>query len=146
MGSKSPERSRGFTLLELIVSMVLITLAMGLTSFFVLKGITGRDARRFPGEFRRLLALARMEAVVKGEEVFLCIDQDDRKVWLEGTDKVLDVPQEVALQSEGIKWSGAELYKFPFFPDGSCAGGKFVVKTGDREWVFHLNPASGLVE
>ncbi len=138
--------SRGFTLVELLVVMVLIGLIVSLASILVIRGIKNRGPYKFQMDFKHLLARARMRAIVTREETFLVVDPDNRKIWIDGTKDTLTIPKDISLESERITWGNGEKFQFPFFPDGSCPGGTFVIKWEKKEWKVAVNPALGFVE
>lgn len=132
--------------MELLVVMVLIGLVVSLASILVIRGVKNRGPYKFQVDFKHLLARARMRAIVTREETLLVVDPNNRKIWINGTKYGLTIPKDISLESEKITWSMGEKFQFPFFPDGSCPGGTFVIKWGEKEWKVTINPALGLVE
>jgi len=144
--SRKVKGTYGFTLMELLIVMVLIGFIASMASILVIRGIKAREPYRFQADFRHLLASARIRAIVAKEKVFLVVDPENRKICVKGIKDCLSIPKDVSLESEQITWNDEGRFKFPFFPDGSCPGGAFVIKWGDKEWKIQINPALGLVE
>ncbi|WP_017903699.1 type II secretion system minor pseudopilin GspH [Pseudomonas asplenii] len=76
-----PARSRGFTLLELLVAMVIMGLVAGLIGFSM-KPSPLRQARQEAGALLQLLQHLREQAVLEGQEFGLRIDAEGYQVVL----------------------------------------------------------------
>jgi general secretion pathway protein H len=92
------DRARGFTLVEMLVTLVIIALLAGLATLSA-GGNAERTARDEMSRIREVLSYARDEATFEGEELGLVVDEDAYRLlrfepaseaWLEITEKPLD--------------------------------------------------------
>ncbi len=154
-------RSRGFTLLELMI--VLAILAMG--SMLVVPGLTGMDSRTFNAQVREassLLNYARRTAVVTGRPAIASFQSQPAQT---DADANADLRTSEAARStlgpDDI-WSsrGVEIaYRdstqqlvdvenaidITFFPEGGSTGGALILTLDDREAIIVIDPFSGRV-
>ncbi len=143
-GASSESGKGGFTLLELLVVMLILGLAVGLSSFFFIKGREKREAEGFLKDFQMALSQARIQAISHGERVSLFISPEDRTLWVDQEKKV-KIPKDVSLKSRDVPLEGNDVVAFSFYPDGSNGGGDFFVKWGDKEWRLRINPVTGVI-
>lgn len=92
------DRARGFTLVEMLVTLVIMALLAGLATLSA-GGNAQRTARDEMARIREMLSYASDEATLQGEEYGLLVDEDAYRVlrfdpeaeaWSEVTDKPLD--------------------------------------------------------
>ena len=120
----------GFTLFELLVVMVILGLAAGLTFVSVSSGILkGKDAR-FREEVRTLLQRARAKALLSGEPVRVLIESEERRIEIEGG-RGVEIPEEVQVEGEGVGEVSPGIYGILFYPDGSSSGGALFLRWPD---------------
>lgn len=157
---------RGFTLLELMAVMIIITI-----SFFALRpvfvgAIWSAQRRAALRELVGLLSSARTQAVAQGKLVRVVCESDEAVFWAEiQVDPMEDrsefealpllgrkrvrLPDHltiVGLEVAGQEASGSERNEIYFFPDGRTDGATLVLMdAADREVVIDLAPATGRV-
>jgi general secretion pathway protein H len=142
MGSLFKMRKNGFTLLEIILVLFLITLIVGLSTVFfagllpsVKINATGRE---ITGMIRYARSLARMNM----ESRTVMIDLDNRTYGIEGLGTKYFPPD--ALIRVIDPFSGDEItrgkYPIVFNPIGGMTGGTIILSAGKKEIRVDLDP------
>jgi general secretion pathway protein H len=116
-------RSRGFTLVELLIVLAIMAAATALFMTYVQTGTTGAQLRAATREMSAALSETRSAAITANRVTALVIDTRNRRYREAGREHV--VPARLGLTVAGAvpvpgdERSGA-IY---FFPDGSSSGG-----------------------
>ncbi len=136
-------RSRGFTLFELLLVLLLMGMLYGLAVPMLDGGSTGIGSKVASRQLAAGLRKARGIAVTQRRESVLTLDVDGRTFWLTGDPKIYSLPKQLDLalftaQSELVREKTGGIR---FFPDGTSSGGRVTVSTGqskqqvDVDWV-----------
>lgn len=143
--SRRIARRDGFTLVELIVVMLIMTLVAGVTVPALLAGREADDD--LTGAVRRveeLFRLARDSAIRGGTAVTVVMDSATSLVWLvpdrapEGMDgTALDLPASVEVRL------GQTRARFTFLPTGATIGDSIVIAHADATVRLTLDPWTG---
>ena len=128
-------RRSGFTLLELVIVLFLITLVLGLSTVFLLNAL---PAHRFNATVREISAMirhAKTLALVRGEKQTLIINLESRQYGIDGLISK-DLPQGTAIKVvdpiAGEIRTGT--YPIYFLPSGGIEGGTIIL-TRDKTFV-----------
>ena len=135
--------SEGFTLLELLVVLFIISLGMALVLPRLTVGWGYAEQKRFVTDFVQTLRRANTMALNKGKVVVFAIDPEARTYGIEG-ERRGEIPLEVEIRGEG----GAELegqFRLCFYPDGTATGAELIVNFGRRSWTLRVHPLLGTV-
>lgn len=125
---REPKRA-GFTLIELIVVLFLMSIVVGFAGLYIGKDTGSLDLKKFTKEVSVVLRYARSHAVSKKKIYCFVIDQDEQRYWLysedtdyTNVDRVMDkeIPEGLSLDMQG---SGREEVYMEFFPGGNTSGG-----------------------
>uniref|UniRef100_A0A7C4RTR5 Type II secretion system protein H n=1 Tax=Desulfatirhabdium butyrativorans TaxID=340467 RepID=A0A7C4RTR5_9BACT len=119
----------GLTLLELVVVLVLLSVATGL--IFQRAGGTSdvREAKLFTKELVLLLKKARRAAVNTGGPVTVWISAAERTCSIED-DVRLEVPEFVRIDGKKVRQNEEGIPYIRFDPDGGSSGGELIVLIG----------------
>lgn len=133
---------RGFTLLEMLVVIVLISIAAGLVGFGLQQGLRAAKERQAVGQVVEALRSTRARAIVSGTTESTLFDLRNLSVQAPGRPKKywpagLQVTLHIAEQA------GAAV---DFYPDGSSTGGHVLLANGSRRWRIDIGWLTGSVQ
>ncbi len=122
---------RGFTLLELVLVLVLLGLAYGLTGPLLGEGSAGTEMRAATHQIAAGLRKARSTAITQRREALLMLDMESRTFSVSGDTRVYTLPQPLnyRLYTAQSEVFAGRLGSIRFFPDGSSTGGRVTVST-----------------
>ena len=128
-------KSRGFTLVELMVVMVIIALVMGLVATSMSRSISGAEARSASRKLVASLRYTRARAIIdKSEQVFQ-VNTEDRSYQAPGR-KQVTLPEgvDVTITTARSELTSEAVAGIRFFPDGGSTGGHIELTVNDREY------------
>ena len=136
----------GFTLLELIIVIFLITLMLGLSAVFFANTLPAGRFNATAREIASTIRQARHLAVLNGEKQTLAIDMDSRSYRIEGRGgKIL--PAEIGIKVidplAGDITRGT--YHMAFHAAGNAEGGTVVLWNSTRQVRINIDPVAGVV-
>jgi general secretion pathway protein H len=137
----------GFTLLELMAVLALMTLLMGLVLPSLLRNWEREKSRATLRELASVLRTARSEAVVRSQRIRLFLNLKTGRYWLEGSERVRGLTG-LTLVDARLVWQNPEKRQgyIAFYGDGSSSGGKLVlVETTGRRHLLEVKPITGKV-
>jgi prepilin-type N-terminal cleavage/methylation domain-containing protein len=143
---ESSFRDAGFTLLELLVVLSLISLLFFLAIPQFQGGIPADSSRRSLLQLKQTIESLKTRAVEKQTDHALHLNLDTRQIWI--TDEAMDEEERLLAKQEGFSWTDALLLEDVEFPDqDKTAGGEvalYFYKKGysDRARI-HLRPKDG---
>lgn len=141
------KRSRGFTLIELMVVLVVAGLILALAPPLISKAVPSLRAKQAVRDLVSGLRLARTEAVRRGVEATLEIDLQARTLTIPAAGKSRNIPDDLDLTVT----TAAEDYldpghaAFRFFPDGTATGGNVVLETSRLKYQVTVDWLTGRI-
>lgn len=141
------KQSRGFTLLELIVVMVIAGLVVAVVPPLISKAIPGVEMKAAAQDLASALRYTRNRAVFEREEKSLVVDVDNRQYFIAGTEKKKSIPESIELSllsAESGKFAGNQSV-YTFFPSGGATGGRITLTRDDREYSVDVDWLTGRV-
>lgn len=151
-GMSAAERAnrfgRGFTLLELLVVLAILTLALTLVLPRLDSTTALQDARRASWELAAILKKSRAQAIRTGRETGVVIDLKAREVRF-GHDQQRSLAESLALKlltGQRADDRRASDARIGFFPDGSSTGGRITLHDGRQTYVIGVEWLNGRVE
>jgi general secretion pathway protein H len=139
---KSRSASRGFTLLEMLVVLVLISIAIGLVGFGLQKGMHSASERKVVAQMVQALRATRSAAIISGQTEETKFDLRARTFQAPGQ-RMVQWPEDLGVQLN----TASELdSSFAFHPDGSSSGGNLVLFHGERNWRIDIAWLTGSVK
>jgi general secretion pathway protein H len=136
----------GFTLLELIIVLFLITLILGLSSVFFANTLPSGRFNASAREMAATIRQARHLAQLNGEKQVLTIDMDTRSYGLKGQgEKILPpgIHIKVIDPLAGEITSGS--YRMAFHVAGNTEGGTVVLWNDAKVAQINIDPVAGAV-
>lgn len=139
---KAPGASRGFTLLEMLVVIVLMSIGIGVVGFGLHAGLQQAVDRQLLGQMVEALRTTRSAAIISGQPRETSFDLVRRTFKAPGKPPQ-PWPAEVGVQlNTAADLNGA----FAFYPDGSSSGGNLLLFQGERRWRIDVGWLTGSVK
>ena len=138
--------NKGFTLLELIAVITLVTLVLGLTTLFFGNALPGARLNAAARELSATMRYARMLARNNGEPQTVKIDLDERSYGVEGASVKL-LPDNVRIQvTDSVTGdTSTGIYSVLFNESGTVEGGMITLWNSKRTVNIELDPIIGSV-
>lgn len=138
--------TRGFTLIEILVVMILIAVSASLIYLNVGKSAAQKQSKLFAHEMIQLVKKARSVSVATSQPVRFFISSSERNCWVEGSQASLRIPEIVQIQESGIARVDADVFAMVFYPDGSSSGGEVTLLVDERPFfAFRVDTLTGLI-
>jgi general secretion pathway protein H len=139
---------RGFTLVEVLVTLAILALVAGLTAPSLVRGV---ETARFNAAVREVAAAlrgTRVAAMSRQEEALFTIDVEMHELSAAGESRHLDVPAgtEITLLTADIERQSDSSGAIRFFPDGSATGGTVALAFRTRHATVEVDWLTGHVE
>lgn len=83
----------GFTLLELIIVLCLASLSVGLVAVNFVGALSTTQIKSEVRKISSTMRYAKAYAQYEGKEQIVILNLDERKYWIEGQNKVVDLPE-----------------------------------------------------
>lgn len=145
---RPPRANGGFTLLELLLVLLLLSLAYGLAAPMLDSGSAGLDLKAASRQLAAGLRKARSVAVTERREAVLTLDVEGRVFSVSGDPKQYALPKKLELalftaQSELVREKTGGIR---FFPDGTSTGGRITVSSGEAKQAVDVDWVTGRVK
>jgi general secretion pathway protein H len=130
-----PGRSRGFTLVELMVVMVIVALVLALVGTSMSRSISGAEARAASRKIVASLRYTRARAIIdKAEQVFK-VNIEKRSYTAPGR-KEVNLPEgvDVTITTARSEVTSEAVSGIRFFPDGGSTGGHIELTVNEKEY------------
>lgn len=139
-------RTRGFTLVELIVVVALIATALAMAATLFSAGLPGQQLRGSARELAAQLRYTRAQALVTGHAQSFLLDTKTRE-WQAPNHHVGHVPAkiEVIATVASSERPSPQVAAIRFFPEGAATGGRFVLKRNTAAWQVDVDWLTGEV-
>lgn len=125
----------GFSLLELIVVLVLISLLFTVIGVSVSRSISGAEMRNAARELTAGLRHTRGQAIIQRQQQVFTVDVD-RRTWQAGSSEPVELPEglDITINTARSELTGERAGGIRFYPDGASTGGSVVLTADGREW------------
>lgn len=137
-----PNLQRGFTLLEMLVVIVLISVAAGLLGFGLQQGLRAAKERQVVGQMVEALRSTRARAIVSGNPEKTVFDLHGMSFEAPGR-PVTHWPADLQITLHTAEQAGSTV---EFYPDGSSTGGNLLLASGSRRWRIDIGWLTGSVQ
>ena len=139
-------RSRGFSILELLLVLVIMVIAYGIASPLV-AGLGSGDLRSSARTVAVALKRARNVAISARKETPLTFNIEERTITLPGEPKPFRLPPKLDMQLYTVQHelTSEKIAAIRFYPDGSSTGGRVTVGQGDRKFEIDVDWLTGRV-
>lgn len=136
----------GFTLIELIVVVFLISLSLGVVVGINFKQSDSLQMKSSARQLYSFLLTARSLAILHNQvnRCWYLPEQDE--VVSDIQERPLSVPPKVSLALPGQEpFSNGKMLLAYFYPDGSAGAGEFCLQSGKRAMMLRVDPFLGFV-
>ncbi|WPO00195.1 GspH/FimT family pseudopilin [Pseudomonas sp. MUP55] len=133
---------RGFTLLEMLVVIVLISIAAGLVGFGLQQGLRSAKERQVVGQMVEALRSTRAKAIVNASTEATVFDLRTLSFQAPGRPKK-HWPADLQVTLHTAEHAGSAV---EFYPDGSSTGGNLLLTNGSRRWRIDIGWLTGSVQ
>ena len=138
--------SSGFTLLELIIVIFLITLMLGLSSVFFANTLPTGRFNATTRDIASTIRQARHLALLNGEKQTITIDMDSRTYGIEGRGiKTLTSGINIRVTDPLVGDITKGQYHMAFHSAGGSEGGTVVLWNNSRVASINIDPVAGAV-
>ena len=140
--------SRGFTLLEMLVVLMIMAIVAGLVlPVFRGSGVSTLELRAAARELAAGLRTARSEAVTQRRETFLVVDLEGRRFKVDQSTREHALPSRVELKlfTAQNDLVNEKVGAIRFFPDGGSNGGRITVASGERKYDVDVDWLTGRI-
>ena len=139
---------KGFTLIEILVVLALITLILAIIPPMFSNVI---DSTQIKSSSRLLVASlkeARSLAITKQKETTLMLDVEKKQFLLNQKQHNLNIPDNTKLQliAANTEQLNEQLAGIRFFPDGSSTGGRIELSNNNLEYIIDVNWLTGKIQ
>ena len=140
------EKQKGFTLLEIIIVLVLISLILGLSSVFFAGFLPSAKLNATGREISAVIRHARSLARTTMDRQAVLLDLDNRSYSIEGQ-AARNIPPEVLVKvvdpASGEIMRGK--YRIVFYPSGEMEGGTIILSGRKKVIKIDMDPITGVV-
>jgi general secretion pathway protein H len=139
---------KGFTLLELLLVLVILSVALAVVGPAIGSRLKSGDPRRTIRQLRAAVELLRVRAIQEGKEEILVIAPRQHAYWSEWDGTRIYIPSDGGELSARGRWVRPEgEVEFRFYPDGTNSGGEVRVEqrrgVAVTAYVLSLDPLLG---
>lgn len=140
---RSTLHQQGFTFIELVVVLLIVSLALAIVAPKVVVGSRQMKERGFVVALQSIMERSRLKAMALQQPMVIWIYGKERQIAF-GSDRV-DIPENVDVYGQGLTESPKGYY-LKFFPDGSSSAEKLeIVFNGKRKVFILFNPVTGSI-
>lgn len=143
MWTSPTEREAGFTLLELLAVLVIVTLSATAVMSLGRSSLESARVRSFVIEAEAMLRDARTVAIESQSETAVLIDAKGRKLSFPAAGRVLDVPLGVTMTGKVAESNDGQMAGVTFLPSGGSSGGVLSFAFRGRSYALRINWLTG---
>jgi general secretion pathway protein H len=139
-------RSRGFSLIELLLVIVLIAAIAAVGALAMGRALPGQQLRNSAKEVAAQLRYARAQAIATGQAQVFSLDARSRQ-WSGPNRRHGELPQgiEVRATTARIEQRSPDAASIRFFPQGASTGGRIVLSRDSAAWQVDVDWLTGQV-
>lgn len=139
-------RIGGFSLLELMVVMLIITLLFALVGTSISRSIQGAEIRNASREIVAGIRHTRGQAIIQRQQQIFHVDAD-AKTWTAAGREPVEIPEgmDITIETARSELTGENAGGIRFYPDGASTGGSVELLAGERTWAVEVSWLTGEV-
>ncbi|WP_376692662.1 GspH/FimT family pseudopilin [Wenzhouxiangella sp. EGI_FJ10409] len=145
---RSPARSRsgGFSLIELMVVMLIVSMLFAVVGVSVSRSVRGAEIRNASRDIVAGIRHTRGQAIIQRQQQVFHVDADARSWTAAGRDAV-ELPEglDITIETARSELTGENAGGIRFYPDGASTGGSVELLAGERTWTVEVSWLTGEV-
>lgn len=145
-GTSSRVREGGFSLLELMVVMLMVTMLFALVGTSISRSIRGAEIRNASREIVAGIRHTRGQAIVERKQQTFQVDANS-KTWTAAEREPVELPEglDITINTARSEMTGENAGGIRFYPDGASTGGSVKLLAGERTWTVEVSWLTGEV-
>lgn len=141
-----PHHCRGFTLIEVIVTLAILGFALVLVTGYKPPWSTALGLRGTAAELASELRLARSEAILRNRAIAFNVDVNDHRYRIDaGPEHRLPANLAIELLTIAGEKRSTGIGDIRFHPDGSSTGGRIALADGQRRMAVGVDWLTGRI-
>lgn len=137
---------RGFTLLEMLVVLLLISIAVTAVSMTIARSLESARVNAASRDLAAALRYTRGQAIVKGQEQVIQFNLRNWSYTVPGRPvRTLPKGMELRVRTAAEEQIDDDTWGMRFYPDGASTGGRLTIIRGPREWHINVSWLTGEV-
>ncbi len=126
--------SRGFTLLELLIVLVIGASLMAVAPPLITRAMPGMELKSATRHVASALRYARSRSASAGEEMVISFDLEARKMTTQGQSRPYQIADAVKVEvlTAESETEGEKIARIRFYPDGGATGGRVTLSLKDN--------------
>ncbi|MBI1195843.1 MAG: prepilin-type N-terminal cleavage/methylation domain-containing protein [Gammaproteobacteria bacterium] len=133
-------RSRGFTLIELVVSLVIMAIASGVVMPYFAKSMESIRQKNCAREIATMLRKSASDALSEHRKIEVLFETEGRTVKVNDKKVKIAWPASSEIMESGAHGIGGEKsILLTFYPDGTSSGGAFDIVSEKRGFRIEIN-------
>lgn len=139
-------RQGGFSLVELMVVMLIVSLLFAVVGVSVSRSIEGAEIRNASREIVAGIRHTRGQAIIKRQQQVFHVDADKRS-WTASGQESVEIPEglDITINTARSELTGENAGGIRFYPDGASTGGNVELQAGERVWRINVSWLTGEV-
>ena len=140
--------SKGFTLLELIIVILLVALMVGMVSPLIIRSIQRSEVNQVGKNLLAALRKVRAHALITNNEQVITFSFDNNSYSIPSNNKKTIVPADYKvklLTAESELNTEDNTGNIRFFPDGSSTGGQISLESENKKIIINIDWLTGSV-
>jgi len=145
-GTTSRAREGGFSLIELMVVMLIVSMLFALVGVSISRSIQGAEIRNASREIVAGIRHTRGQAIIQREQQTFQVDADS-KTWTAAEREPVEIPEglDITINTARSEMTGENAGGIRFYPDGASTGGSVELLAGERTWTVEVSWLTGEV-
>lgn len=135
----------GFTLLELLVTLVIAVMAVGIVAPRFSALVPGVELKGETQKVAALLRYARSRAIAEGTVIAVSMNDDPIGIQVTGKEALYHWSGSIDIKLESRLTQSEETAEILFYPNGSATGGSVSIGSDTRNYQVNVNWLTGRV-
>lgn len=146
MKRPSTLRLGGFSLVELMVVMLIVSMLFALVGVSISRSIRGAEIRNASREIVAGIRHTRGQSIIQRQQQTFQVDADARS-WTAANRETVQLPEglDITIETARSEMTGENAGGIRFYPDGASTGGSVELIAGERSWTINVSWLTGEV-